>query len=70
MWTIAGNLPDFEEASRALYAKDDARLRKMTRAWPTDVKKHVSRLVDEAACLEVMRDAEQERLAEKNRRDE
>jgi hypothetical protein len=52
MWTLAGNLPDFEEASRALYAKDDARMRRLTGDWPKDVRAHVLRLVDEAARLE------------------
>jgi hypothetical protein len=49
MWTIAGNLPDFEEASRALYAKDDARLHELVEAWPPDVRHHVLRLVDLAS---------------------
>src|SRR5829696_7977686 len=34
MWAMAGDLPGFEEASRALYAGDHARLRKLVRAWP------------------------------------
>jgi hypothetical protein len=61
MWTIAGNLPDFEEASRALYAKDDARLRSLTAAWPKDIKKHVARLVAEARRLEEEAELEEKR---------
>jgi len=58
MWTMAGNLPDFEEASRALYAKDDARLASFTARWPNDIAAHVGRLVAEAARLEAQADAE------------
>lgn len=58
MWTMAGNLPNFEEASRALYAKDDTRLQTLTRSWPKDIKKHLARLVDEAARLEQLAAAE------------
>jgi hypothetical protein len=54
MWTVAGNLPDFEEASRALYAMDLARLKGLLRGWPKDVKKHVERLVAEAARLDAL----------------
>lgn len=52
MWTMAGNLPGFEEASRALYAGDTGRLRKLTRSWPADVRAHAVALADEAARLE------------------
>ena len=44
MWSIAGNLPDFEEASRALYARDRERLEGLTREWPHDVREHLLRL--------------------------
>lgn len=56
MWTLAGNLPRFEEASRALWAKDDARLASQMRGWPKDVRTHVERLVAEASRLEVASD--------------
>jgi uncharacterized protein len=45
MWAMAGNLPDFEEASRALFAGDRARLAAITRDWPEDVRSHVERLI-------------------------
>lgn len=54
MWVMAGNLPDFEEASRALYAKDDARLSGLIAAWPGDIRSHTQRLVEEAARLEAL----------------
>ncbi len=48
MWTLAGNLDDFEEASRALFAKDGAKLRELVASWPKDVRDHVLALYDEA----------------------
>ena len=59
MWTMAGDLPGFEEASRALYARDGAALAAQTHAWPADVRDHLWRLVDEA----VRREAEVEGAA-------
>jgi hypothetical protein len=52
MWAIAGDLPGFEEASRALYAADPARLGKLTKGWPNDVRAHLLALVDDADALE------------------
>jgi hypothetical protein len=45
MWAMAGNLPNFEEASRALYAGDQERLELMMRGWPKDIRDHVARLL-------------------------
>lgn len=52
MWTMAGNLPGFEEASRTLYAKDTTRLDSLTWDWPPDIRNHLMRLVYDAARLE------------------
>ena len=52
MWSLAGDLPGFEEASRALFAGDAARVKDLTRKWPKDIRKYVQRLVDEAARLD------------------
>lgn len=52
MWTLAGDLPGFEEASRALFAGDAAGVAELVRKWPRDIRKYVLRLVDEAARLE------------------
>ena len=41
MWAIAGNLPGFEEASRALYAGNDEKLAELIGDWPTDIRKHL-----------------------------
>jgi hypothetical protein len=49
MWAMAGNLPNFEEASRALYAKDNDKLAALTRAWPKDVRDYLNRLLPKTA---------------------
>lgn len=40
MSAIAGNLPGFEEAARALFADDHARVGELTAGWPQDVRDH------------------------------
>jgi len=42
MWAMAGNLPGFEEASRALYANDWPRLAELIRDWPEDIRKYIA----------------------------
>ncbi len=44
MVTIAGDLPGFEEASRALFANDLPKMRVLVSTWPRDVGNHVMRL--------------------------
>ena len=44
MSAIAGDLPNFEEASRALFAGDRQRLEVLTAHWPADIRDHVLRL--------------------------
>jgi hypothetical protein len=46
MAALAGDRPGFEEAARALFAGDLARLRELTAAWPHDISAHVLRLAD------------------------
>lgn len=46
MLAIAGNLPAFEDAARALFANDLDALRLKTKRWPADVRDHVLRLAD------------------------
>ena len=41
MTALAGNLPGFEEASRALYARDQTRLAEYVKDWPEDVRTYV-----------------------------
>jgi uncharacterized protein len=45
MSAMAGNLPGFEEATRALYAKDRGQLESLTSKWPRDVRKHMLQLI-------------------------
>ncbi|WP_010099916.1 DUF2239 family protein [Burkholderia ubonensis] len=45
MSAIGGDLPGFEEAARALYASDRARLDELLAAWPDDVRDHALALV-------------------------
>jgi uncharacterized protein len=42
--TMAGNLPDFEEATRALFAREQARFEQLIGPWPHDVRAHASKL--------------------------
>lgn len=49
MTAMAGDLPGFEEASRALFAKDNPRVVELTSEWPGDIRSHVIRLLDPAA---------------------
>ena len=51
MWSMAGDLPDYEEAARALHAGDQARLEELVSKWPADVRAHVLRLAAKAAEL-------------------
>ncbi len=46
MWAIAGDFPNFEEASRALYARDWSSMKKLVSDWPIDIRKHLMHLVD------------------------
>jgi len=46
MTTLAGNLPNFEEASRSLFARDEKSWRKLVKSWPGDVRKYLARLLD------------------------
>ncbi len=48
MWTMAGNLENFEEASRALYRDDLDGLRTLIARWPEDIRAHVDVLLTRA----------------------
>ena len=48
MWAIAGNFPNFEEASRALFAKDGPRFEALINDWPADVRDHLLTMVSNA----------------------
>ncbi len=44
MLAMAGDLPGYEEASRAFWRKEHACFIQLTDAWPADVREHVRRL--------------------------
>jgi hypothetical protein len=47
MWSMAGDMPHFEEASRALYAKDKLRFEELVREWPKDVREQLHRMAED-----------------------
>ena len=49
MVEMAGDAPDFEEASRALFAADRERLIALIAPWPADVRAQIIELFDGAA---------------------
>lgn len=40
LWSLAGDLPNYEDASRALYAEDWDAFRDLTSEWPESVRTH------------------------------
>jgi hypothetical protein len=44
MAAMAGNLPNFEEAARALFASNQAKFNSLIADWPTDVRGYASEL--------------------------
>lgn len=48
MTAMAGDRPNYEEASRALFAGDGARFAELIRKWPRDLRKHLERVTAEA----------------------
>lgn len=48
MTAVAGNLPDYEDATRALYADDQPRFEKKIAGWPEDVRAYALRLAGNA----------------------
>lgn len=45
MSAMAGNLPGYEEATRALYAKDRTKLESLISKWPHDIREHIFKLI-------------------------
>jgi len=48
---VAGDLPGYEEASRALYAGNSRGFLEHTRPWPEDIKKHARALAKALGCF-------------------
>jgi hypothetical protein len=46
MSAMAGNLANFEEAARALFAGDRRRLADLIAGWPDDIRDHIVRLAE------------------------
>jgi len=46
---MAGNLADFEEATRALFANDRTRFEALIHSWPRDVRDHAVKLAFDVA---------------------
>jgi hypothetical protein len=46
MSAMAGNKPHYEEAIRALFAGEAARFEKWIAEWPSDIRKHASKLAE------------------------
>jgi hypothetical protein len=51
MSVVGGDRPNFEEASRALFAGRFAEVAEMTASWPADLRNHLRRLLDRAAAV-------------------
>jgi uncharacterized protein len=54
MSAMAGNLPGFEEAARALFAGNRANFEKQTENWPKDIRGHLKRLTLDAFGQETL----------------
>ncbi len=48
MHALAGNLPDYEDATRALFAGNFMRFEEVLARWPDDVREHASLLAADA----------------------
>jgi uncharacterized protein len=52
MSAMAGDLPNFEEASRALFAADRAAFETRTAGWPADIQDELSRFLQESSGVD------------------
>jgi uncharacterized protein len=48
MSAMAGNLPGFEESTRALFASDETKFNELTKDWPVDVRRYAQKLAGAA----------------------
>ena len=48
MTAIAGNFANYEEATRALFAPDNARFEELIQEWPEDIRAHLLRVLEES----------------------
>jgi uncharacterized protein len=52
MTAMAGNFEHYEEATRALFAKDSARFAQLIQDWPKDIRSHLLRMLVEISVPE------------------
>jgi hypothetical protein len=52
MSAMAGDRPGFEEATRALFARDRSRFDRLVKPWPVDIRNHVKKLAAIALAAE------------------
>jgi hypothetical protein len=52
MTAMAGNFEHYEEATRALFAKDSARFAQLIQDWPKDIRSHLLRMLVESSAPE------------------
>ena len=57
MTAMAGNFAQYEEATRALFAKDNARFAQLIQDWPKDIRGHLLRMLVELSKPELARSA-------------
>ncbi len=50
MTALVGNAEHYEEASRALFAKDTQRFTQLIRTWPKDIRRYLLRLLEETSA--------------------
>jgi uncharacterized protein len=67
MSTIAGNLPGFEEATRALFARDQTRFEEQLKSWPADVRAHALTLAEATFVVDPLPDADQRGVPKERR---
>ena len=46
LFAMAGNLPGYEEASRALFRDDGKRFAELMSTWPKDIRDYALRLAE------------------------
>jgi hypothetical protein len=52
MATLGGDRAGYEEATRALYAKDLPRFKAQIKGWPSDLRRYLTQRMERAAALE------------------
>jgi hypothetical protein len=56
MTAMGGNLEHYEEATRALFAKDNARFAQLIQDWPKDIRGQLLRMLVEFSKPDAVRD--------------